>query len=129
MLPESDLEVLQRRGLSYEVVSEAGTTCVVFPAWLLPTGYSLPSADLLIRLQAGYPDLPPDMWWFSPAIQFANGGTIQATEVIEQHLGRPWQRWSRHLQPMQWQSGVDGLESYLALVGIELKRCVLEPVR
>jgi hypothetical protein len=97
--------------------------CVVLPDWRLPAGYDRESADLLLRLHPGYPDAPPDMWWFDPAIQRADGRPIEATQATEQHVGRPWQRWSRHLQPGQWQSGVDGLESYLALTVQELTRC------
>jgi len=80
---------------------------------------------------------PPSGWLPRPAARHVvvlagdpvrERWTIQATEVIEQHLGRPWQRWSRHLQPMQWQSG--WTDSKLSRArGIELKRCVLEPVR
>ena len=126
-LPESDAEFLRDRGVPHEVTAEGGMTCVVFPEWPLPVGFTNPTVSLLVRLQPGYPDLPPDMWWFEPAVQLADGRPIQATEVVEPHLGRTWQRWSRHLSPEQWQSGVDGLESYLALIRHELARCVLEP--
>lgn len=98
-------------------------TCVVFPGWRLPEGYDRQQVDLLVRLPSGYPDLPPDMWWFDPPVRLANGTTVPATEATEQHLGRTWQRWSRHFQPGQWKSGVDGLESYVALIREELTRC------
>jgi hypothetical protein len=39
-------------------------------------------------------------------------------------VGRSWQRWSRHFAAGQWQSGIDGLESFLALVRRELERSV-----
>lgn len=127
-LPESDADFLRDRGLAPQVVEEGGMTCVVFAGWPLPPGYNHPTADLLIRLQPGYPDLPPDMWWFAPALTLANGGAVEATQAHEVHLGRTWQRWSRHFQGGQWQSGIDGLESYLALIGRELERCVGVPV-
>jgi hypothetical protein len=98
-------------------------TCVVFPGWALPPGYDRASADLLVRLPAGYPDLPPDMWWFDPAVKLPNGSTPPATQATEGYLGRQWQRWSRHFQAGQWKSGIDGLESYLALIRQELLRC------
>jgi E2/UBC family protein E len=62
------------------------------------------------------------MWWFCPGIKLADGRAAQATEAIERHLGRDWQRWSRHFQAGQWRSGIDGLESYLALIRQELGR-------
>jgi hypothetical protein len=122
VLPEADAAYLAGRSIAHEVVIEGGSTNIVLTAWSLPAGFDRSSADLLLRLQAGYPDVPPDMWWFNPAIKLADGRTIPATEVTETLLGRAWQRWSRHLQPSQWQSGSDGLESYLALIRRELDR-------
>ncbi len=104
-------------------------TCVLFPGFDLPGGFDRPQSDLLLRLSAGYPDVPPDMWWLDPPVRRANGQSIPATEVTEHFLGRSWQRWSRHLAAGQWKSGIDGLESFLALVRRELERSVQGPTR
>jgi len=98
-------------------------TCVVIKGWQLPQGYDRQESDLLVRLSSSCPDVTPDMWWFAPAVKLANGATVQATEMVENYVGRTWQRWSRHFQPGQWRSGVDGFESYLALIQSELIRC------
>lgn len=121
-LPDLDAAYLSTRQVEHKVSTDAGMICVVLPSWPLPPGYDREVADLLVRLQAGYPDIPPDMWWFDPPVRLANGGTIPATDVTEQYFGRSWQRWSRHLQPGQWKSGIDGLESFLALIRRELER-------
>jgi Prokaryotic E2 family E len=126
-LPGSDVERLTSRCLIYEESVEANVTCVVFRSWPLPPGYDRATADLLVRLPGGYPDLPPDMWWFDPAVKRADGSMVQNTEAIEHHLGRSWQRWSRHFNAGQWQSGIDGLESFLALIRRELERCAGGP--
>jgi E2/UBC family protein E len=126
-LPDSDTTYLTDRAIPHEVITDGGMTCVVFPGWRLPVGYDRESSDLMLRLQSGYPDIPPDMWWFDPAVHLADGRGIQATDAVEQHLGRSWQRWSRHFQAGQWHSGIDGLESFLALIRRELDRSVLEP--
>jgi hypothetical protein len=123
MLPSTDQGFLAERAITHEMRVEAGMTCVVLPGWSLPAGYDRQSVDLLVRLPAGYPDLPPDMWWFDPPVRLATGATVPATEATEQHLGRTWQRWSRHFQPGQWKSGIDGLESFTALIREELTRC------
>jgi len=128
-LPDTDTSYLQDRGLVHEITEESGMTCVVFPAFALPPGLDRASADLLVRLPAGYPDLAPDMWWFDPAVRTLDGAQIQATEASEVHLGRTWQRWSRHFQPGQWQSGIDGLESFIALINRELNKSVMEPAQ
>ncbi|WP_436298796.1 E2/UBC family protein [Variovorax paradoxus] len=99
---------------------EANMTCIVFPAFTLEPGLNVASADLLIRLSPGFPDVPPDMWWFSPAVSRLDGRPIPATEHVEMHLGRIWQRWSRHLSPGQWQSGTDCLETFLAMIRREI---------
>lgn len=128
-LPEIDTTYLNERGIAHEVVSESGMTCVVLPNWPLPTGFDHETADLLIRLSAGYPDVHPDMWWFDPPVRLADGTNLPATEVMEPHLGRTWQRWSRHFNNGQWQSGVDGLESFLALIRRDLECSVPEPAK
>lgn len=121
-LPESDSEYLRDRVLRHDVQVEANVTCIILPEWPVPPGYNRPSADLLIRLRPGYPDIPPDMWWFNPGLQLSSGGVIPAVDVQEAHLGRSWQRWSRHLDKSQWRSGIDGIESFVALIRGELER-------
>lgn len=128
-LPQSDLAYFSERGTEYSITSEANMTCVILLGYVLPTGYSPSRSDLLLRLSPGYPDVPPDMWWFDPPVRLADGRTVQATDSIEHYLGRSWQRWSRHFGAGQWKSGIDCLESFLALIRKELERCLLEPVR
>jgi hypothetical protein len=128
-LPPLDIDYLIRRGFAYSVTAEGGMTCVVIKGYRLPAGYDRPEADLLLRLSPGYPDVAPDMWWFDPPAKLFNGGRPPATESMETYLGRTWQRWSRHFQAGQWQSGIDSLESFFALIGKELERCVPELVR
>ncbi len=122
-LPANDQAYLDERGGGYRVVLEANVTCIVLESFRLPAGYDRPQADLLLRLQPGYPDVPPDMWWFDPPVRFGDGGAPPATESMEPYLGRTWQRWSRHLSAGQWRSGIDCLETFIALVRSELRRC------
>lgn len=128
-LPQIDVVNLAERGDAYEVFQEANMTCVLLRGYRLPAGYDRSQSDLLLRLSPGYPDVAPDMWWFDPPVRLADGRAIQATDGIEQYLGRSWQRWSRHFGTGQWRSGIDCLESFLALIRRELERCIVEPVR
>jgi hypothetical protein len=128
-LPQIDIDYLLRIGNSYEISSDANMTCVVIRGYKLPSGYDRERADLLIRLSPGYPDVPADMWWFNPAVHPVNAGMVPATEVTELFFGLPWQRWSRHLVAGQWISGIDCLESYLALLRRELERYVLQSIK
>jgi Prokaryotic E2 family E len=115
-LPALDQQYLADRRIEHLIQADQGLICVVFPRWQLPVGLNMGHADVLLRLSPGYPDIAPDMWWTDPEIRRADGVPIPGTEVREQVLGRSWQRWSRHFQPGQWQSGVDGLESFIALI-------------
>ncbi len=115
-LPAADQQFLDERSIPHSVQVDAGMVCVVLSGWSLPAGLNAPQVDVLIRLPGGYPDVAPDMWWVDPPLRRADGTEIPATQVIEPHLGRQWQRWSRHFAAGQWQSGVDGLESYIALI-------------
>jgi hypothetical protein len=121
MLPPIDQEYLQARSPGHLVSLDGGMIAIVIPSFPLPNGFTATSADLLLRLAPGYPDVQPDMWWFTPAIRRTDGQVITATESQEVHLDRTWQRWSRHLNPNQWRSGIDSLESYLAIVRKELE--------
>lgn len=120
MLPSYDAEFLGERHDGWSATAEGGMTCVLIPGLVLPTGFTVAETNLLLRLSTGYPDVKPDMWWFDPFVLRSDGRPIAATESRESYLGRVWQRWSRHLQPHQWRSGVDSLESYLSLVYSEL---------
>jgi hypothetical protein len=122
LLPSFDTAYLEERQVAFSVAHDGGMVCLVIPSFPLPSGYDHRASDLLVRLSPGYPDVPPDMWWFEPPVKLADGSAVRATDVTERYLGRTWQRWSRHFSSGQWRSGVDSLESFLALVRSELIR-------
>lgn len=121
-LPDWDREFLERTGIGYRVFEDGGMLDVELIDFPLPPGLTAPTANVLFRLSPSYPDVAPDMWWVIPHLARAGGGVIQATELIEPYDGRQWQRWSRHLDPGAWRSGIDGLESYVRLLRTELGR-------
>lgn len=120
MLPAEDREYLVSRFPQFRETMEGQMICVVLRDFPLPSGLRIPLADLLLRLPPGYPDIAPDMWWFDPPIVRGDGQAFPQTETREQHLGRTWQRWSRHFDGGQWRPGVDSIETYLSLVHREL---------
>lgn len=126
MLTPADTAFLTELGLPFSATEEGGWTVVVISGWPLPPGYSLTSVELLLRISAGYPDIPLDMWYFAPAVALAGGGEVPQTQVTEIILERPWQRWSRHLDPGDWQPGVDNVQTYLARVRADLRQWVIE---
>jgi len=123
LLPEALLEPLRRSGYEPQVSAEGGMICVLIPGYRLPEGYLPAMTDLLLRLPAGFPEVPPDMFWVDPPVAFARTGAAPAaTELRETHLGRVWQRFSRHLAPGSWRPGCDSLQSYLSLLHTDLAR-------
>jgi hypothetical protein len=121
MLRAEDQQHLESLGLPFELAADGGLVCVVISGWPLPPGYAPERTDLLLRLPAGFPDAAPDMYWCEPFIRVvATGSFPQAADQMETHLGRTWQRFSRHLSAGQWQPGRDNLASYLALIRHEL---------
>lgn len=124
MLPSIDQDYLNESYPGHTVSNELGTICIVVPDFPLPEGFKQSSADLLLRLDNGYPDIKPDMWWFTPAIQRLDDRQIPGTEVDEVFFGLKWQRWSRHLDNEQWIPGVDSIESYIAVIEQDLKSTV-----
>ena len=128
-LPDADRAYLAGLSVEHRVEAEDNMTCVVLLDWPLPEGFDHRTVDVLVRLPSGYPDVRPDMWWFDPPVHTAEGAALPRTNHFESYLGRRWQRWSRHLAEGQWRSGIDGLESYFALIRTDLQRSVPATVR
>ena len=125
VLPADEIAQLERLGLEYEIQPEAGMVCVVIREYQLPPGYEPTTVDLLLRLPAGFPDVPPDMWWMRPTVTYtATGQQPPQTQLQETILGVQWQRWSRHLAAGQWRPGRDSLKTYLRIIRSDLERNV-----
>lgn len=121
MLPAAEidrLELMKAEGAieDYQLIPENGMTCVVLAGFRLRAGLTVHATDLLLRLPPGFPDAAPDMFWCSPTVMRADGVAIPQADVFESHLGRTWQRFSRHLTAGEWQPGVDSLDSFIALI-------------
>jgi hypothetical protein len=119
VLRAQDREFLESVGLTYTVTVDGGFADVVIADFRTGTCLRPDKVELLLRLPFGFPDASPDMFWLAPAVSRADGARIPGTEVVETHIGRQWQRWSRHIA-QQWRPGVDNLETYLAYV----RRCL-----
>lgn len=119
-LPEADRLHLDEKGYDYEVRAAGGELDVIIHKFPLPPAYEPRECDLLLRLPVGYPNAKADMFWTTPGVQLAKGGTPQAADQPATYAGRSWQRWSRHFGG--WRPGVDGVRSYLAAVRKELDK-------
>lgn len=120
MLTKTDEQFLEFKGWAYKVIPEGQMFSLIISDYPVPAGYDRDEVDLLLRLPAGFPDAPPDMFWMEPFVAYADGSVPPQTEVREPHHGRTWQRWSRHLA-VAWRPGIDSLQSYLRLIRTDLK--------
>jgi hypothetical protein len=121
MLPEREVAYLAEHWPDAQVSQDGGMVAVVLPQFPFPAGFAPDRADLMLRLPFGFPDAKPDMFWVEPFVT-VRGAQPVASEVREVHLGKTWQRFSRHLADQDWRSGVDGLRSYVALINSMLRR-------
>ena len=122
LLPDNDLEYLRSKGFHFEAQLEGNMISLVIKGFALPAGYQPSEVDLLLRLPLQFPQVPPDMFWTDPVISYTNGGPPSQTQVRESHVGRSWQRWSRHFGRSQWRPGTDDLRSYLQLIRSTLEK-------
>jgi hypothetical protein len=122
-LPESDEAYLNEKAHVWELMSDGsgGAALVIRDFRLFPGKYDRSSINLMIRIPAGYNNAALDMYYVDPPIRLVSTGAYpQAAESFEQHAGRQWQRFSRHLQ-QPWRPGIDGLPMFLALIQRELQ--------
>ena len=117
-LPESDRDYLNQKGYSFQEITEDAKNGLIISNWTLPERkYNQDKSDLLIFLPTGYPDIPPDMFYFYPAIcLLPDNRNAHATDKFAPFKSISWQRWSRHLGAEHWRSGVDGIHTYLKRV-------------
>jgi hypothetical protein len=121
MIAELDLRYLTERWPGHTVHQDGAGVAVILPGYRLPAGFLPQVVELLLRLPFGFPDSQPDMFWVYPHVT-VNGRPPDAASLVEQMLGRAWQRFSRHLPPGMWRPGVDNLQSYMALIATMLER-------
>ena len=114
MLRTEDQSYLDEH-FAWEATVEGGMVCVTIAGYTLAAGLAPAATTLLIRLPPGFPDVAPDMFWLSEHVTRTDGNLIPAIDVSEPHLGRTWQRWSRHIAG-RWRPGTDDLRSYMAYI-------------
>jgi hypothetical protein len=120
MLPEKDMTYLAEHWPGHRIEQDGAQIAVVLPDFRFPPGFQPERGDVLLLLPFGFPDTQPDMFWVDPPVAL-HGAAPAATEVREQHLGRTWQRFSRHLDASGWRPGTDGLQTYVALLRTRLR--------
>jgi hypothetical protein len=123
LLLESDVAWLNDKGFVWRVTPNPSGG-----GWPVISGYRVNSRrydrgdiELLLVIPKGYNDTPLDMWWVSPTLRLRGSGAFPAAaDVMQEILGKSWQRFSRHLtQP--WRSGLDDVRGFMTYVAEELQ--------
>lgn len=120
-LPEADEGFLNRKGHRWELIPGGGGGFLVVKDFLVsPAAFDRDKTDLMVRIPTGYNTAGLDMYYVDPPLRLKNGSYPQAADVFEDHAGRRWQRFSRHLAG-PWRPGLDGLPMFFALILKELQ--------
>ena len=122
MLPTKDHRYLEERGLAFDEIVEGGQRGVVLCEFSLPQAqFNTKTADILIILPSGYPDVPPDMFFTIPWLRLESSGNYpRKADSFLDFGGRKWQRWSRHNN--EWRQGTDGIWTMIKRVDAALQR-------
>jgi hypothetical protein len=126
-LPSKDRIFLENKGYSFREVSDGAAKGLIIDGFpVRPEGkFTVDRSSLLIILPMGYPDVPPDMFFFLPELKFlgTNSYPVKADQKPT-HFQQVWQQWSRHAPASEWRVGKDGIQSYLQRVIAALNTAV-----
>jgi len=134
-LPEDDREYLEAKGLAFDLKEESlpdGTQRrgIVFPG--LGFEGNLHSSvdgqlvrrsacDVMILIPHGYSTTKLDCFYTMPRLKRADGTDPDRATGETEVFGSKWQFWSRHLADGDWRPGIDGLDTFLRYVWVELR--------
>ena len=80
----------------------------VIPNYTLPAGWNKPSTAILILLDPGYPETPPDNFYADFDLRLANGVRAEGETDGPTHNERQWQTFSWHfVDTNEWQPHAD----------------------
>lgn len=92
-----DVAALCELGHDAAIIEESPRFFVVITDLELPSFYVLTTTDLMMMADYQYPMSALDMFWTAPKVTCAGTGAVpQNADLVEQHIGREWQRWSWH---------------------------------
>lgn len=118
-LPSRDRGFLTSKGYSFREISDGAQKGLIIDNFPVKPDdkFNLAHSSLLIIMPVGYPDIPPDMFYFQPELRLASANVYPPqADQLESHFQQTWQRWSRHAPASEWRIGLDNIQSYLQRV-------------
>ena len=92
---EQHLNSLRKHtGYMVDLVEADNFKNIIVKNYPLPHGYTKTSSDLLIRLDAAYPNSRPDMFWLEADVLLTGGAVPKSAAQMLDALGRKWRRFS-----------------------------------
>ena len=125
-LPQRDRKYLEDKKIQYREMNDGARNGLIIDNFVIGQNgkFNIEETSLLIFIPPGYPDVPPDMLYFSPDVLYKDGNRFPPNaDVKENHFNQIWQRWSRHNHGDSWRPGIDGIHSCLQKVYTALKQC------
>ena len=113
-------ELRQHRKLDVELIEADGLNIVIIKGYPLPGRYSKASSDLMIRLDKGYPNSKPDMFWLEEDVLLKDGAVPDKAEQILESLGKKWRRFSWHFNT--WNPATGNLLGYVEFIDVRLNK-------
>ena len=87
-LPSFDRAYLEEKLYSYKEVNDGARNGLIISDFKLPEGkYTVSCSSLMIIIPQGYSDIPPDMFYFSPALTmvlYIKGNRVKHELLYEQ---------------------------------------------
>ena len=124
VLPAKDRSFLESKSYQFREVSDGARNGLIIDNFVIipEKKFTVKDSSLLILLPQGYPDVPPDMFYFAPELKLASSNNYpdRANSKVS-YFAVSWQCWSRHAPPTEWRAGIDGIHSYLQRVYLALK--------
>lgn len=121
-LPEEDEAFLNAKGFAWQLAPDGAGGCLIISGYPVnDVMYDRASVDLMVRIPAQYNMAALDNYYVDPPLRLRGGGAYpHRADSFENHAGRSWQRFSRHL-PGTWRPGIDGLQMFFAHIHRELR--------
>ncbi|QOR65789.1 hypothetical protein IM538_18565 [Cytobacillus suaedae] len=127
LIPEEDIEFLNSRDWTWELVEEGGNRLVLIHGFPVPKGYTVNQTTVAIQILSGYPTTPLDMAYFHPKLEREDNILIGQADQTMSIEGSSFQRWSRHYR---WEVGFHTLTTHILAIEDWLKReFVIKPFR
>ena len=113
LLSSDDAEYLDNAFPEWEAIDGRWILLHNFPVC---PGFTVQRVTAAIQIPSGYPQTRLDMAYFHPAVLRADGQPIRATECTVPSDGKPFQRWSRHYRPGEWQPNEDSVATHVMAI-------------